>query len=96
MINNNKTKELNMYVEKNASMRRVSTWIFLLNLGFCFRTNGYNWKNLDYKRGVKMCKRVMNAAKSDNTIQLRGTMIDELEKEDRVDKLFSGEKIVLR
>lgn len=96
MINNNGLmKELKIFVQKNGSQRRISTWRFFPNLGYCFRTNGYNWEDFEYDQAMQICKRVMNAAKSDRSIQLSGTMIDELEKEDRVSKLFSGEKVVL-
>ena len=96
MINNNGSmKELKIFLQRNGSQKRISTWRFFPNLGFCFRTNGYGWKDLEYGQAMRICKRVMNAAKSDRSIQLRGTMIDDLEKEDKVSKLFSGEKIVL-
>ena len=88
-------KELKIFVQRNGSQERVSTWKFFPNLGFCFRTSGYNWKDFKYDQGMKICRRVMNAAKTDHNIQLSGTMINELEKEDKVSKLFSGEKIVL-
>lgn len=58
--------------------------------------NGQDWENFEYERGMQICKRVMNTAKTERSILLQGTMIDELEKEDKVAKLFSGEKIVLR
>ena len=96
MINNNESiKELKIFVKRNGSQRQVSTWRFFPNLGFCFRTNGYNWESFDYSQAMQICKRVMNTAKSDRSIQVRGTMIDNLEKEDKVSKLFSGEKIIL-
>jgi len=93
--NNGSIKELKISVQRDGSQKRVSTWKFFPNLGFCFRTSGYNWKDFEYDQAMKICKRIMNAAKTDRSIQLTGTMIDELEKEDRVSKLFSGEKIVL-
>ena len=91
----NTMKELKILVAKNGSTRRISTWRFFPNLGFCFRMNGQDWEDFEYDRALQICRRVMNAAKSDNTIQLKGTMIDELEKEDKVAKLFQGEKIIL-
>lgn len=93
--NNGSMKELKIFVNKNGSQKRISTWRFFPKLGFCFRTNGYGWKGFEYDQAMKICNRVMNAAKSDRNIQVKGTMIDELEKEDKVSKLFSGEKIVL-
>lgn len=93
--NNNKMKELKILVSKNGIQRRISTWRFFPNLKFCVRMNGQDWENFEYERGMQICKRVMNTAKVDRSIQLRGSMIDELEKEDKVSKLFSGEKIIL-
>ena len=93
---NGKMKELKIFVQRNGIQRRVSTWRFFPNLGFCFRMNGQDWEDFEYERGMRICKRVMSTAKTERSIQLRGTMIDELEKEDRVNKLFSGEKIILR
>jgi len=91
-----KMKELKIFVKRNRVQKRISTWKFLPNLGFCFRMNGSDvWEEFDYERAVRICKRVMSTAKNDQSIQLTGTMIHELEKEDRVNKLFGGEKIVL-
>ena len=96
MINNNGSmKELKIFVNQNGSQKRVSTWRFFPNQCICFRTNGCGWQDFAYDQGMKICRKVMNAAKTDRNIQLGGTMIDELEKEDRVSKLFSGEKIIL-
>ena len=95
MNNNGSMKELKIFVQRNGSQKRVSIWRFFPNLDVCFRTNGYDWKGFNYDQAMRICKRIMNAAKTDRSIQLRGTMIDELEKENKVSKLFSGEKIVL-
>jgi len=94
--NNDKMKELKIYVQRNDSLKRISTWRFFPNLGFCFRMNGYDWEDFEYEKALEICKRVMITAKANQSIQLRGTMIDELEKEDKVSKLFQGEKIILR
>ena len=93
---NGSMKELKIFVQRNGIQKRISTWRFFPNLGFCFRMNGQSWEDFEYERGMQICKRVMNTAKNERSIQLRGTMIDELEKEDKVSKLFSGEKIILR
>lgn len=91
-----KMKELKIFVKQNRIQRRISTWKFLPNLGLCFRMNGSDiWEEFEYKRAMQVCKRVLNTAKNDQSIQLTGTMINELEKENRVNKLFGGEKIVL-
>lgn len=95
--NDGKMKELKIFVKRNRIQKRISTWRFFPNLGFCFRMNGSDsWEEFDYERALHICKRVMVTAKTDRSIQLSGTMIDELEKEDRVSKLFNGEKIILR
>ena len=96
MDGNGKMKELKIFVQKNGIQKRISTWRFFPNLNFCVRMNGENWEDFEYERGMQICKRVMSTAKTDRSIQLRGTMIDEIEKEDKVSKLFSGEKIILR
>lgn len=97
MANNNSSmKELKIFIKRNGIQKRISTWRFFPNLRFCVRLDGSDWKDFEYDRGMQICKRVMNTAKTERSIQLRGTMIDELEKEDNVSKLFSGEKIVLR
>ncbi|MCK4528220.1 hypothetical protein KAW18_12685 [candidate division WOR-3 bacterium] len=95
ITDNGKMKELKIFIKKSGIQKRISTWRFFPNLGFCFRMNGQDWENFEYERGMQICKRVMNTAKTERSILLQGTMIDELEKEDRVSKLFSGEKIVL-
>jgi len=96
MINNNGSmKDLKIFVQRNGVQKRISTWKFFQNLGFAFWMNGSDKKEFEYKQAMQICKRVFNVAKTDQSIQLRGTMIDELEKEDKVAKLFQGEKIVL-
>ena len=93
---NGSMKELKIFTKKNGYTRRISTWRFFPNLRFCVRLMGQDWEDFEYERGIQICKRVMNTAKADRSIRLTGTMIGELEKEDKVSKLFNGEKIVLR
>ena len=97
MVNNSgKMKELKIFIKKNGISKRISTWRFFPNLRFCVRLDGSDWKDYEYERGLQICKRVMKTAKTERSIQLSGTMIDELQKEDNVSKFYSGEKIVLR
>ena len=95
MQNNTHMKELKIFVQRDGIQKRISSWKFFPNLSFCFRMNGEDWEDFEYERGMQICKRVMSTAKTERNIRLQGSMIDELEKEDRVSKLFSGEKIIL-
>lgn len=94
--NNGLMKELKIFVKRDGVQKRISTWHFFPNLGFAFWMNGSDKKGFEYKQALQICKRVFNIAKTDRNIHLQGSMIDELEKESRVSKLFNGEKIVLR
>ena len=93
--NSGKMKELKIFIKQNGIQKRISTWRFFPNLRFCVRLDGSDWEDYDYERGMQICKRVMKTAKTERSIHLQGSMIDELEKEDRVSKLFNGEKIIL-
>ena len=95
-MHNTKMKELKIFVSKNGIQKRISSWKFFPDLSCCFRMNGEDWENFEYERGMQICKRVMSTAKTERNIRLQGSMINELEKEDNVSKLFSGEKIILR
>ena len=95
----NPMKEIQISVRINGSMRRISTWRFFPALEFCFRLNGMNWEGIEYTRGMKMCERIINAAKTDTSIYLDGTMMNELRSDehfmDQITKLGDGEKLVL-
>ena len=95
MQNSGKMKELKIFIRRDGISKRISTWRFFPNLRFCVRLDGSDWEDYEYERGMQICKRVMKTAKTERSIQLSGTMIDELQKEDNVSKLFSGEKIIL-
>lgn len=88
----NPTKELSISVND----QNVATWRFFPELGYCFRQQQNKWEEMDYNFGLSICKRVMNASKTDNSIHVKGSMIDELDKNNMVSNLFNGEKIILQ
>ena len=93
---NNTTKELSIFIKNRDTLKKLSTWRFFPNLGFCFKFYDNRWKEIEYNKGLNICKRVMNASKSDNSIHVKGSMIDELDKDNMISELFKGEKIILR
>lgn len=89
---NDSAKELSIFVND----QNVATWRFFPKLGYCFRQQQNKWEEREYNFGLRICKRVMNASKTDNPIHVKGSMIDELNKNDMVSNLFNGEKIILQ
>ena len=93
---NDSAKELSISISDQGVLKNVSTWRFFPKLGYCFRQQQNKWEEMDYNFGLSICKRVMNASKTDNSIHVKGSMIDELNKNDMVSNLFNGEKIILQ
>ncbi|RLC62585.1 MAG: hypothetical protein DRI01_06655 [Chloroflexi bacterium] len=93
MMDSNARKELRVFVGDE----QVSRWIFLQNLGLCFRitANDGGWKDIDYERGVEICRRIVSRAMSSNDIKVSGSMVDELRNETMVSELFSKGRIVI-
>ena len=89
---NDKRKELRVFVNS----RQVSRWIFLERLGLCFRItpNNGGWQNVEYSRALEICKRIVSRADGEK-VRVSGSIVDELQREEMVSKLFSEGKLVL-
>ena len=92
MIKMNKRKELRVFVNSE----QVSRWIFLEKLGLCFRITEGNdgWQNIEYGRALEICKRIVSRADGER-VRVSGSIVDELQREEMVSKLFSEGKLVL-
>ena len=92
MIKMNKRKELRVFVNSE----QVSRWIFLEKLGLCFRITEGNggWQNIEYGRALEICKRIVSRADGEK-VRVSGSIVDELQREEMVSKLFSEGKLVL-
>ena len=93
----NNRKELRVYIGSNQGEQELlSRWIFLERLRLCFRfkaNNGGEWQNIEYDRGLEICKRIaMNAG---DNVKVSGSLVEELQKEAMVSELFSKGKIVI-
>ena len=88
----NKRKELRVFVNSE----QVSRWIFLEKLGLCFRITEGNggWQNIEYGRALEICKRIVSRADGEK-VRVSGSIVDELQREEMVSKLFSEGKLVL-
>ena len=78
--------------------KHISTWVFFPNLMLCFRqspNNGKQVKCISYERGLNICRRILTTAQNDPTIQVKGSMIDELQKENNITNLLKGEKKIV-
>jgi len=92
VIKMNKRKELRVFVNSE----QVSRWIFLERLGLCFRItpNNGGWQNVEYSRALEICKRIVSRADGER-VRVSGSIVDELQREEMVSKLFSEGKLVL-
>jgi len=92
VIKMNKRKELRVFVNSE----QVSRWIFLEKLGLCFRITEGNggWQNIEYGRALEICKRIVSRADGEK-VRVSGSIVDELQREEMVSKLFSEGKLVL-
>ena len=92
MIKMNKRKELRVFVNSE----QVSRWIFLEKLGLCFRITEGNggWQNIEYGRALEICRRIVSRADGER-VRVSGSIVDELQREEMVSKLFSEGKLVL-
>jgi len=92
-MSSNARKELRVFVGDE----QVSRWVFLQNLGLCFRISPNNggWKDIDYERGIEICKRIISQAANNSDIKVVGSMVDELRHETMVSELFKEGKIIL-
>jgi len=93
MNSNDSRKELRVFIDG----QQVSRWIFLERLRLCFRfkaNNGGEWQNIEYDRGIEICKRIVANA-GNNSVKVEGSLVEELQKETMVSELFKEGKIVL-
>ena len=90
---NNSRKELRVFINGE----QVTRWIFLERLRLCFRfkaNNGGEWENIEYERGFEICKRIiMNTG--NNNVKVEGSLVEELQRESMVSKLFSEGRVVI-
>jgi len=88
----NKRKELRVFVNSE----QVSRWIFLEKLGLCFRITEGNggWQNVEYSRAIEICRRIVSRADGER-VRVSGSIVDELQREEMVSKLFSEGRIVI-
>jgi len=94
MNNTDSRKELRVFVGDE----QVSRWIFLERLQLCFKhvPNDGGWQNIEYNKGLEICKRIiMRATDNNNNIKVTGSLVDELRNETMVSELFKEGKIVL-
>ena len=96
MIKMNKRKELRVFVNSERGIQQISRWIFLEKLGLCFRITEGNggWQNIEYGRALEICKRIVSRADGEK-VRVSGSIVDELQREEMVSKLFSEGKLVL-
>ena len=90
---NNSRKELRVFVND----KQVSRWIFLEKLRLCFKlvSNDGGWKDVEYSKGLEICKRIISRATDSNDIKVSGSMVDELRNETMVSELFKEGRIVI-
>ena len=93
MMDSNARKELRVFVGNE----QVSRWIFLEKLRLCFKlvANDGGWQNIEYSKGLEICKRIVSRATNSNDIKVSGSMVDELRNETMVSELFSKGRIVI-
>ena len=93
MNNGDSKKELRVFINGE----QVTRWIFLERLRLCFRfkaNNGGEWQNIEYDRGIEICKRIVANA-SNNSVKVEGSLVEELQRESMISKLFSERKVVI-
>jgi len=93
MMDSNARKELRVFVGDE----QVSRWIFLEKLRLCFKLvpNDGGWQNINYERGMEICKRIILQATNNSDIKVTGSLVDELRHETMISELFKEGKIVL-
>ena len=93
MMDSNARKELRVFVGNE----QVSRWIFLEKLQLCFKLvpNDGGWQNIEYSKGLEICKRIVSRAINSNDIKVSGTLVEELQRESMISKLFSEGKVVI-
>jgi len=93
MMDSNARKELRVFVND----KQVSRWIFLEKLRLCFKlvANDGGWQNIEYSKGLEICKRIISRATGNNGIKVTGSLVDELRHETIISELFKEGKIVL-
>jgi len=93
MNSNDSRKELRVFVNN----QQVSRWIFLQKLRLCFKlvANDGGWQNINYERGMEICKRIILQATNNSDIKVTGSLVDELRHETMISELFKEGKIVL-
>jgi len=93
MNSNDSRKELRVFVNN----QQVSRWIFLEKLRLCFKlvANDGGWQNINYERGMEICKRIILQATNNSDIKVTGSLVDELRHETMISELFKEGKIVL-
>ena len=93
MMDSNARKELRVFVGNE----QVSRWIFLEKLQLCFKLvpNDGGWQNIEYSKGLEICKRIVSRATGNNGIKVTGSLVDELRHETMISDLFKEGKIVL-
>ena len=93
MNSNDSRKELRVFVNN----QQVSRWIFLQELRLCFKlvANDGGWQNINYERGMEICKRIILQATNNSDIKVTGSLVDELRHETMISELFKEGKIVL-
>ena len=89
-------KELRVFINSEEGLQQISRWIFLERLGLCFRItpNNGGWQNVEYSRALEICKRIVSRADGEK-VRVSGSIVDELQREEMVSKLFSEGKLVL-
>jgi len=93
MNSNDSRKELRVFVDG----QQISRWIFLEKLRLCFKliANDGGWQNIEYSKGLEICKRIVSRATGNNGIKVTGSLVDELRHETMISDLFKEGKIVL-
>jgi len=90
---NNGRKELRVFVDG----QQISRWIFLEKLQLCFKLvpNDGGWQNIEYSKGLEICKRIVSRAINSNDIKVSGTLVEELQRESMITKLLSEGRVVI-
>ena len=93
MNSNDSRKELRVFVNN----QQVSRWIFLEKLRLCFKlvANDGGWQNIEYSKGLEICKRIVSRAINSNDIKVSGTLVEELQRESMITKLLSEGRVVI-
>ena len=87
-------------VFENDTRSRISKWMFLPNTRKCFRYDSDGIVNeIDYKKGMKICKRLCKNNTDEKIYHLEGNFINGILEDKKTDELLktlqNGEKIIL-